>query len=109
MLKKAYCEEFVGKYSVAIRVAIALDLVKKYKYTQLRAARSVQISQPLLNYVIQGRRKPRLLSTVLDNSELRSLIEDFAEQIAGGKAFSMCDFCKAAKNILDRTIVNCKS
>ena len=109
MLKRAYCEEFIGKYSVAIRVAIALDLVKKYKYTQLRAAKSVQISQPLLNYVIQGRRKPRLLSTVLDNNELRNLVEDFAEQIASGKVFSMCDFCKVAKNILGKITANCES
>lgn len=102
MLKIARCEEFIGKYSIAIRVAIALDLVKKYKYTQLRAARSVQISQPLLNYIIQGRRKSRRLSTVLNNSELRSIVEYFAEQIASGKTLSMCDFCKAAKNTLEK-------
>jgi predicted transcriptional regulator len=102
MLKKAYCEEFIGKYSVPVRVAVALDLVKKYNYTQLQAARTVNIPQPLLNYVIHGRRRPRLLDVVLESREIRGIIESLADQIASGKTISMCDFCRAVKALYER-------
>jgi len=99
MLKKAYCEEFIGKYSASVRLAVALELVKKHKFTQLQAARIVNIPQPLLNYVIHGKRKPRFLNVLLSNDKVVSVIESLADQIASGKTISMCDFCKILKNI----------
>jgi len=106
MLKKAYCEEFTGKYSASIRLAVALELVKKHKFTQLQAARTVKIPQPLLNYVIHGKRKPRFLDMLLSDNRALSIIENLADQIANGKTLSMCDFCKALKNIVEEYIAS---
>jgi len=102
LLKKAYCEEFIGKYSVPVRLAVALDLVRRYNYTQLQAAKTVNIPQPLLNYVIHGKRKPRFLSILLSSGEILGVIEKITDQIANGKTLSMCDFCKAIKHKLKK-------
>jgi predicted transcriptional regulator len=101
VLARAYCEEFV-RYSTSIRLAVALDLVNRYKYTQLQAARAVNIPQPLLNYVIHGKRRPRYLDLIISNSELKSAIEKLADQIASGKSLLLCDFCRVFKHVIEK-------
>jgi predicted transcriptional regulator len=101
VLTRAYCEEFV-KYSTSIRLAVALDLVNRYKYTQLQAARAVNIPQPLLSYVIHGKRKPRYLDLIMNNSELKGTIEKLADQIASGKPLLLCDFCRVFKHVIEK-------
>ncbi|MEM2220890.1 MAG: hypothetical protein QW836_10005 [Ignisphaera sp.] len=50
MLRKSFCEQFIKVYSTPIRVAIALNLINKYSFSRLQAAKTVGIPQPLLNY-----------------------------------------------------------
>jgi len=39
MITKSFCEVFIKNYSTTIRVAIALDLIKRYGLTQFQAAK----------------------------------------------------------------------
>lgn len=97
MLVRAYCEVFAKKYATALRVAVAKELVEKYGMSQLEASRLAGVPQPLLNYVLRGRRRPRGLDEVERDPEARKLVESAAEALSKGKVVSMCSLCAEAR------------
>ena len=94
MIRKSFCEQFIRGYSTAIRIAIALNLVNKYGLTQFQAAKAVGLPQPLLNYIIQGRRRIPNLERILRNEGFSELIDELSYRLLSkGAELNMCEIC----------------
>lgn len=93
MIRKSFCEIFLAKYSTAIRVMIAIELMEKFGLSQLRASRLAGIPQPILNYVINDRRKIRGLKELYNNPKISKLIKSIAEDVYRGLDIDMCAIC----------------
>lgn len=94
MIRKSFCEQFMRSYSTVIRIAIALNLVNKYGLTQFQAAKVVGLPQPLLNYVIQGRRRIPNLEKILKNESISKLINELSHRLMSrGAELDMCEIC----------------
>jgi len=93
MLKKSFCETFAKKYSTAIRVAIALDLMDRYDLSEIRASKLTGVPQSLISYVIHGKRRIRGLDKILVNPKYMRLIRELTDAIMRGENVSMCDIC----------------
>ena len=100
MLKKSLCEEFIKHYSTAVRIAIALDLIKRYNLSQFQAAKLIGVPQPLINYVLQGRRKIRGLKEILNNPEIYSTLKEISDKMIRGEEISLCEICMKIRNTL---------
>lgn len=80
----------------SLRLYLAEKLVKDYGLTQLEVSRMLGISQPLVNYVVNKRRKPKMLERLLNISRLKSVLDEKAKELALGGANPsnlVCDFC----------------
>ncbi len=93
MIKKSFCEVFVTKYSTAIRVLIAKELMERYGLSQLKASKLAGIPQPLLNYIINKKRKLKGLEELNKNPKIADLIRSIAEEIYKGLDIDMCTIC----------------
>jgi hypothetical protein len=93
MITKSFCEVFIKNYSTTVRIAIALDLMKRYNLSQFQAAKLTKLPQPLINYVLQGRRKIRGLEKILNNPEIYKVIKEFSDGLMLGKTIDMCEIC----------------
>ncbi|MEM1619773.1 MAG: helix-turn-helix domain-containing protein [Fervidicoccaceae archaeon] len=93
MLTRSFCELYLKNCATAIRVAVAKELINKYGYSQTEAAKLVGISQPLLNYVLKGKRRIRGLSEIEKSNEASEIIRRVADAINLGKVVDMCDVC----------------
>jgi predicted transcriptional regulator len=93
MITKSFCEVFIKNYSTTVRIAIALDLMKRYGLSQFQVAKLTKLPQPLINYVIQGRRKIRGLEKILNNTEMYKVIREFSDELMQGKSIEMCEIC----------------
>jgi predicted transcriptional regulator len=93
MITKSFCEVFIKNYSTTIRVAIALDLIKRYGLTQFQAAKLTKIPQPLINYVLQEKRRIRGLEKILSNTETYNVVREFADKLMQGEPIDMCEIC----------------
>lgn len=92
MLHRTRCE-VLRKYSTAIRLAVAMELVRRHGKSQLEASRLAGVKQPLLNYVLNGRRRLPLLEELYSDERALAAIQRAADLIAMGKDVSMCYFC----------------
>ncbi len=94
MLERSFCEIFVSKYATAIRVAIAKELMEIYGISQLKASRLVGISQPLLSYAINNKRKIGGLKELYSNPITVELIRIIAKRLYEEKiSIDMCKVC----------------
>ena len=98
-LEKSFCEEFMARYAMGMRLAIAIELVRRYGYSQLQAARLAGVSQPLLNYVLNNRRKPRHLYRILSDKYCGEVVAKAAELLASNKRIDMCMLCELYRRI----------
>jgi len=89
MITKSFCEVFIKNYSTTVRIAIALDLMKRYGLSQFQVAKLTKLPQPLINYVIQGRRKIRGLEKILNNTEMYKVIREFSDELMQGKSIEI--------------------
>lgn len=103
-LMKSPCEEFMKKFSTQIRLALALELINNYNKTQFEAARLLNIPQPLINYVITGRRRAPGIDKLRSCEETIKVIEDVAKRLANGEEVSMCSICSRIRNIICEAI-----
>jgi len=101
LLRKSLCETFIKRYSTAIRIAIALDLIKRYNLSQFQSAKLIGIPQPLINYVLQGRRKVRGLEKILNNSEIYNILKEVSDKIIRGEEVDLCEVCMKVRNVLN--------
>ncbi len=101
MLRKSLCEKFIKRYSTAIRIAIALDLIRRYNLSQFQSAKLIGMPQPLINYVLQGRRRIRGLEEILDNPEAYSVLKEISDKIIGGEKIDLCEICIRMRDILN--------
>lgn len=93
MIRRSFCEIFAARYSTAIRVMIARELMEKFGLSQLKASKLAGIPQPLLNYVINGKRKVRGLDELYRNPKVANLIKSIAEDVYKGLDIDMCAIC----------------
>ncbi len=93
MLKKAFCEVFTARYASAIRLAIAKELVTTFGVSQLRAAKLAGVPQPLLNYVLHGKRRISGLREIYQSEEALTVIREVARELLEGKSLYLCDVC----------------
>uniref|UniRef100_A0A7J3ZLG1 Uncharacterized protein n=1 Tax=Fervidicoccus fontis TaxID=683846 RepID=A0A7J3ZLG1_9CREN len=101
MLRKSLCEKFIKRYSTAIRIAIALDLIRRYNLSQLQSAKLTEVPQPLINYVLQGRRRIRGLEEILGNPEVYNMLKEVSDRIMGGEKIDLCEICMRMRSTLN--------
>ncbi|RLE79220.1 MAG: hypothetical protein DRJ52_08865 [Thermoprotei archaeon] len=77
-----FCEILSKKILPVMRVLIAKELIEKYNFTQLEAARILGISQPLLNYYLTGKRKVKYFDELSSVPVIVELSKKIAEAIA---------------------------
>ncbi len=106
MIRKSFCETFVMKYSTAIRILVAKELMERYGLSQLKASKLAGIPQPLLNYVINRKRKLKGLEDLYRNPKVIELIKSIAEEVYKGLDIDMCTICILLRrsNAVDRLV-----
>jgi len=82
MYRYSFCEVFSRKILPSIKLYIAYKLVSEYGFTQLEASKILGVKQPLINYLLSGRRKPKHMETILNNVLIRKIAEEIAGEIA---------------------------
>lgn len=82
---KTFCEVFVRHVLPSLRLYLAETLVREYGFTQLEASRLLGISQPLVNYAVNKRRKPKMIERVASTAYLRSELDRIARGLAEGR------------------------
>lgn len=93
---RSYCEVYVRSVLPSVRLYLAEKLVRDYGLTQLEVSRMLGISQPLVNYVVNKRRKPKMLEKLVSLPQLRNVLDKKARELAMREADSRnlaCDFC----------------
>jgi len=93
LLKKAFCELFIARSASSIRLAIAMELVTTFGVSQSRAAKLAGIPQPLLNYVLRGKRSVFGLNEIYRNKEAVNVIREVAKELLDGRVLYLCDVC----------------
>jgi len=102
LIAKSFCERFIKKYSTAIRVAIAFDLMKRYNMSQFQAAKLVNLPQPLLHYALHKKRNVKGLEELLNDAAALEAIRYFSERAAQGEQLSMCEICMSLRKLVER-------
>ncbi len=97
-LKSSICEVFMSRYLPAIKAAIAKELIERYGYSQLRAAKMVGLKQPELNYILHGKRRSRELNELINNSIFRNIVREVAEKLHRGEDVSLCSICSTLRS-----------
>lgn len=93
---RSYCEVYVRNVLPSLRLYLAEKLVRDYGLTQLEVSRMLGISQPLVNYVVNKRRRPKMLEKLANIPQLRNMLDKKARELATREADSrdlVCDFC----------------
>jgi len=111
MQRYTFCEVFAKKLLTPLKLYLACKLIREYGFTQLEVSKLLGIKQPLVNYVLSGRRKPKYLNLVMSSSALREYLDSVAESIARGvKAYdasitcSLCAVIRSEKSLLREII-----
>jgi len=102
MAKYTVCEIFAKKLLTPIKLYLACKLVKSYGFTQLEVSKLLGIKQPLINYVLTGKRKPKFLGLIERNPKLREHLDNLAESIASKRvevaAERFCELCETVRS-----------
>lgn len=80
----------------SLRLYLAETLVREYGLTQLEASRLLGISQPLVNYVVNRRRKPKMIERITSIAYLRDELDRIAKGLAEGRVRTdslACNLC----------------
>ncbi|MET1159397.1 MAG: transcriptional regulator [Thermoprotei archaeon] len=103
--KYALCEIYAKKILPAVKLYIAVRLVKDYGYTQLEASRLLGVKQPLVNYMLSGKRKPKYIDLLLSIEEFKKIIDEVVSEIVSNKLIInsgngslACYLCKMLKD-----------
>ncbi|MEM2005969.1 MAG: transcriptional regulator [Zestosphaera sp.] len=93
---KTFCEVFVKHVLPSLRLYLAVKMVSEHGFSQLEASRLLGISQPLVNYVVNKRRKPKMIERLTSMDHLKSELDRIAKDLAEGRVKSeslACDLC----------------
>lgn len=94
---RSYCEVYVKSVLPSLRLYLAEKLVKDYGLTQLEVSRMLGISQPLVNYVVNKKRRPKMLENLVSMTQLKNALDKKAKELAFKEADPSnlaCDFCR---------------
>lgn len=105
--KYSLCEVFVRRVLPSLRMLLAEELVVRHGFTQLEAAKTLGISQPLINYYLRGRRRFRGVEKLLRVPGIKRIVECVAKTIAEERSLGnevtsniACMLCKALRESL---------
>ena len=98
------CEPVVRLVLPAFRSLVAKELIKKYGFSQVAAAKNLGTTQAAISYYLYSKRGEKRMKELEAMSSVRAI----ADQVAGGIAaqslspfeamLKFCDLCKALKN-----------
>lgn len=97
---RSYCEVYVKNVLPSLRLYLAEKLVRDYGLTQLEVSRMLGISQPLVNYVVNKRRRPKMLEKLASIPQLKDVLDKKARELAvrGVNSSNLaCDFCSVLR------------
>ena len=106
----AFCEVFARKLLPAIKLYIASKLVREHGFTQLEASKLLGVKQPLINYVLSGRRKPKYMDLIVSIPSIKKGIDGIVEEIAvkrstmfngGNIACTICSLIRSSGRLMD--------
>lgn len=98
------CETIVKDIFPAFRALVARNLIKRYNFTQVEAAKKLGITQPAVSYYLsskRGRKKLRALEAILF---IKDAVNKITQDIVENKidftdlTGAMCYICKVIKN-----------
>ncbi len=75
-MNTSYCEVYVRHILPNVRVYIAEKLIKEYGFSQLEVAKLLGVTQPLINYYITGRRKPKNMDKLAEISVIKKVVDE---------------------------------
>jgi len=75
-MKTSYCEVYIRHILPNVRVYIAEKLVKQYGFSQLEVAKLLGVTQPLINYYVTGRRKPKNTDKLVEIPVIRKVVDE---------------------------------
>lgn len=106
---RSFCEVYVKHVLPLLRLCLAEKLVTKYGFTQLEASRALGISQPLVNYIVNKRRIPRMAEKLLDIAEVMKVLDKTAEDLARREYNASnlaCNLCAVLRreNVMDQIV-----
>ncbi len=106
---KSFCEVYVKHVLPSLRLCLAEKLVTKYGFTQLEASRAVGISQSLVNYIVNKRRRPKMAEKLLEIAEVMKVLDETAEDLARREYSTsnlVCDLCVVLRrrNLMNQVI-----
>ncbi|MEM4481222.1 MAG: transcriptional regulator [Desulfurococcaceae archaeon] len=90
---KSFCEVYTKKILPVAKAYLAYTLVKNYGFSQLKAAKALNMKQSAVNYVVTGRRRIKYFYILDCSPELKNIFDDFAKQLYGGIEFHPCNLC----------------
>ncbi len=109
MYRYSFCEVFARKILPPLKIYIGYKLVVEHGFTQLEASKILGVKQPLINYYITGRRKPKYLDKILDIPGVKQYVDDLVDKIAEKKnsidnlSCILCIFFRE-NNVLEKTL-----
>lgn len=99
MYRYSFCEIFAKKLLPSIKLYIAYKLVREHGFTQLEASKILGIKQPLINYMLSGKRKPKYLQLLSEIPGFREKLDDITTTIIRDQEISnlTCHICSVIK------------
>jgi len=70
-----------------------MELVTTFGVSQSRAAKLAGVPQPLLNYVLRGKRSVFGLNEIYRSREAVNVIREVAKELLDGRVLYLCDVC----------------
>lgn len=103
MSSKPLCEIVVKYMLPAIRYLIAKELIEKYSFPQMSAAKVLGLSQAAISYYMNSKRGQKWVSILSQNKDVIKLIESTAKEIAESKEGENIDLCRLCLMIRELT------
>ncbi|MFW6117817.1 MAG: transcriptional regulator [Thermoproteota archaeon] len=97
------CELIVREILPAFRSLVAKQLIQKYNFSQIEAAKVLGTTQATVSYYLNAKRGRKGTEILESNSQVQSMVVEFADRIANDRSslqettLEFCKICKALK------------
>jgi predicted transcriptional regulator len=96
------CELIVKQILPAFRSIVANELVKKYSFSQVEAAKMLGTTQAAISQYFHSKRGNKLIKTLQSIPEVKSITNKMVKDLVNGKVSQLDvlkDFCKLCKSL----------
>ena len=104
------CEGVVRLVLPAFRSLIAKNLIEKYNFSQVTAAKRLGITQATISHYLYSKRGAKILKELESRDSVRSLADEIAMRIATQNLSpieAMLKFCELCKILRTKDVVCC--